>query len=818
MKHTTQHFRNAIVAVLLIPAVAFAAWKFNPHTGKPDYFEVSSGNYTQEEVEDNVAALIQNGTGITWVYNDTAGTLTPTVTSGVGDMLKSVYDVDEDGKVDAIEESILAAYLTAESDPTVDSSAKIQAIIGSGIYATDGHNHSGTYEPVDATIARTGQTNAFGAFNQTFDTSTLVVDAANNRIGIGDTTPDYELDVVGTATANNFRLDNSNYTISSGIGNTNTALLALATTNNVLRGATIASTEYWDGDSWETWSSSGSGGVIDGDFSTSMTVDDTHQTWRFTVGSMAWRRNFAISIFKGYTETYYSTSYNLKFETSTDGITYTERNTWTTGTTGYQHIFLGTSERGDAYWRFTIDYNSAIAVGGTVIFREIQAYSYDPATNPLPIQWSNGDVKMGGDINLNGKWLSGDGDSEGVYVNATGSVGVGDSTPDHKFDVTGNIGVASGGYYNFGDTDGADGYGFRDNSGTVEFKSSGGAWAGIQPANTTLAAIAALEPALGYLHYNGTAFVYDTPSGAAHDAVTLDANAGAILSLNDQEIGLDTQTANYVWAGPVSGDAAVPAFRALVAGDIPDISATYQAANANLTTYAGITPSANAQTLLGQTFAQMQASLSIDDLITLSGVAEGSAHLATFTGSTINDNVTVKAALQALETAVEGKQATVTEGSLADSTIVSADIKDGEITAADTKITAGRSLTWSTDDIAADAELYTRMYNGGIYNVTTGDDAWVQIKPATAITISRISCSCDSGNVTIQFDERAEGTPDSAGTDVMSAALVCDTDTQSTTSFDNAGIAADALINLDIDAVGGTPTKFRFHIDYTVDD
>jgi hypothetical protein len=53
------------------------------------------------------------------------------------------------------------------------------------------------------------------------------------------------------------------------------------------------------------------------------------------------------------------------------------------------------------------------------------------------------------------------------------------------------------------------------------------------------------------------------------------------------------------------------------------------------------------------------SSLSVDDLITLSGVAEGSANLGTFTGSTIDDSQTVKQALQALETAVEGKQATI---------------------------------------------------------------------------------------------------------------------------------------------------------------
>jgi hypothetical protein len=71
--------------------------------------------------------------------------------------------------------------------------------------------------------------------------------------------------------------------------------------------------------------------------------------------------------------------------------------------------------------------------------------------------------------------------------------------------------------------------------------------------------------------------VYDKIETLAsgHDAVTLDANADTIFSLSTQELGLDTQTANYVWAGPVSGAAAVPTFRALVADDIPDLSGTY---------------------------------------------------------------------------------------------------------------------------------------------------------------------------------------------------------------------------------------------------
>ena len=46
-------------------------------------------------------------------------------------------------------------------------------------------------------------------------------------------------------------------------------------------------------------------------------------------------------------------------------------------------------------------------------------------------------------------------------------------------------------------------------------------------------------------------------------------------------------------------------------------------------------------------------STNVGDLVTLSGVSQNDEDLGTFTGSTISDNVTIKAALQALETAVE---------------------------------------------------------------------------------------------------------------------------------------------------------------------
>ena len=58
-------------------------------------------------------------------------------------------------------------------------------------------------------------------------------------------------------------------------------------------------------------------------------------------------------------------------------------------------------------------------------------------------------------------------------------------------------------------------------------------------------------------------------------------------------VTLATQAANIVFAGPASGGAATPTFRALVADDIPDISTTYQPIDDNLDALAGLTGAAD---------------------------------------------------------------------------------------------------------------------------------------------------------------------------------------------------------------------------------
>jgi hypothetical protein len=213
----------------------------------------------------------------------------------------------------------------------------------------------------------------------------------------------------------------------------------------------------------------------------------------------------------------------------------------------------------------------------------------------------------------------------------------------------------------------------------------------------------------------------------------------------------------------------------------------YQAYDLDLTTYAGITPSANAQTLLAETFAQMQASLSIDDLVTLSGVADGSAHLATFTGTTIADNVTVKAALQALETSVETKDAVVT---------------------------AGRSLTRTTNDIAADAELYTDTKCIYWQNVTADDDFKSIWRPkGYAATITSIWAESDQ-TVTfmLQVDDGSPADVDSV--DLAPAAGVAED-----TSLDGDATLADGdRLDMAITSVANTPTWCSVCWTFTRDD
>lgn len=74
---------------------------------------------------------------------------------------------------------------------------------------------------------------------------------------------------------------------------------------------------------------------------------------------------------------------------------------------------------------------------------------------------------------------------------------------------------------------------------------------------------------------SGTGLLYDDDGTWELKTGLTDGSTVSIFTLTEPlEFTLKTQDANYVFAGPTSGSAAEPTFRALVAADIPDLSMT----------------------------------------------------------------------------------------------------------------------------------------------------------------------------------------------------------------------------------------------------
>lgn len=99
-------------------------------------------------------------------------------------------------------------------------------------------------------------------------------------------------------------------------------------------------------------------------------------------------------------------------------------------------------------------------------------------------------------------------------------------------------------------------------------------------------------------------------------------------------------------------------------------------------------------------------------------------------------------------------------------------------------------------------------------NPSTTDTGKFQWKPKNALTISRVSCSTDSGTVTINLDQRSESNPNVSGSPVLSVPLLCGSSTADSTAFLNSSVAPNAPVSLTIVALTGAPNIVRVHVEY----
>lgn len=165
------------------------------------------------------------------------------------------------------------------------------------------------------------------------------------------------------------------------------------------------------------------------------------------------------------------------------------------------------------------------------------------------------------------------------------------------------------------------------------------------------------------------------------------------------------------------------------------------------------------------------------------------------------------------------------EGGLADSTIVSADIKNGEIvtgdlsatagiTLAQTAMTAGRSLTIATNDVAADAELFTD-FKGMTIETPTDADNFLAFEAPVALTVTRVTGIVEAATSAVLTWQECDSAGDNCST---IEAVTADVDGTISTTIDNDSIDAGDIVRLDVGTVTGTVGQAHSTITFTKND
>lgn len=103
-----------------------------------------------------------------------------------------------------------------------------------------------------------------------------------------------------------------------------------------------------------------------------------------------------------------------------------------------------------------------------------------------------------------------------------------------------------------------------------------------------------------------------------------------------------------------------------------------------------------------------------------------------------------------------------------------------------------------------------------VENPTPADSGKFQWKAHNGITLTRVSCTVDSGSAVINLDVRTETTVNATGVSVLTTPLTCPGDgtTGSSTNFSSATVPGLAPMALDVVSLSGTPTVVRVVVEY----
>ena len=131
---------------------------------------------------------------------------------------------------------------------------------------------------------------------------------------------------------------------------------------------------------------------------------------------------------------------------------------------------------------------------------------------------------------------------------------------------------------------------------------------------------------------------------------------------------------------------------------------------------------------------------------------------------------------------------------------------------AGTLLTAGRSLTISTNDVLADVELYTDLKTIWFENPTAADDFKTLWVAPSAVTITKIHCESDQ---TVNFDLQVD---DGTATGVNGSDIACTTFATDSSLAGDTTMAAGDRLDLALTSVSGTPTWVSISFEFTYDD